>query len=361
MTGLPFFLLPGISARSATSVASAQGLRRRPTWLTSRAGPCSNTTRRPRTSRRTCRSITGDRLRTTQGRVEVLFGDGSILQLDEETTVDMLSDSLRFVNWRDASRSSPAARARVACRSTRRPAPVRIDRPGRVPRQRVRRGRRAAEIEVAVIRGSADLFTESRHRVDRRRRARVGAPGRRPVAADVVQLCQLGRLQSLVAGTRARSGAEPRPLNTCRRRSVPTAQCSIPTAAGTTSRPTVTSGSRTWSAAGVPITRAGGASMRRFGWTWVGGDAWGWPTHHYGRWGTTSAGAWFWVPGSTWGPAWVHWAVSPGYVSWCALGFDGRPVVPFGYALRGRIPTTAMIPGEPGRSFRAASSGRAVR
>src|SRR4051812_50226142 len=37
---------------------------------------------------------TGDRLRTMQGRGEVLVGDGSILQLDEETTIDVLSDSL---------------------------------------------------------------------------------------------------------------------------------------------------------------------------------------------------------------------------------------------------------------------------
>ena len=82
----------------------------------------------------------------------------------------------------------------------------------------------------------------------------------------------------------------------------------------------------------------------RFGWTWVGGDVWAWPTHHYGRWGTTSAGAWFWVPGRTWGPAWVHWAVAPGYVSWCPLGFDGRPVVPFGYAHASRASYTGVIP-----------------
>jgi hypothetical protein len=66
-----------------------------------------------------------------------------------------------------------------------------------------------------------------------------------------------------------------------------------------------------------------------FGWTWMGADVWAWPTHHYGRWGLTPAGAWFWVPGRQWGPAWVHWAVAPGYVSWCALGFDNRPVYPF--------------------------------
>ena len=54
-------------------------------------------------------------------------------------------------------------------------------------------------------------------------------------------------------------------------------------------------------------------------------DVWSWPTHHYGRWGHAGA-RWFWIPGRTWGPAWVSWAAAPGYVSWCPLGFDGRPV-----------------------------------
>ncbi len=67
-------------------------------------------------------------------------------------------------------------------------------------------------------------------------------------------------------------------------------------------------------------------TLRPYGWTWVGADPWDWPTHHYGRWGTSS-GAWFWIPGRSWGPAWVSWAYSPGYVSWCPLGWNNRPVV----------------------------------
>jgi hypothetical protein len=62
-----------------------------------------------------------------------------------------------------------------------------------------------------------------------------------------------------------------------------------------------------------------------YGWTWIGADVWAWPTHHYGRWGY-GRNRWFWIPGRTWGPAWVSWASAPGYVSWCPLGFDGRPV-----------------------------------
>jgi hypothetical protein len=63
-----------------------------------------------------------------------------------------------------------------------------------------------------------------------------------------------------------------------------------------------------------------------FGWFWVGASSWSWPTHHYGRWGT-NAGRWYWIPDRRWGPAWVSWANSPGYVSWCPLGFDNRPII----------------------------------
>jgi hypothetical protein len=67
-------------------------------------------------------------------------------------------------------------------------------------------------------------------------------------------------------------------------------------------------------------------SLRPYGWTWIAHDPWGWPTHHYGRWGISTAGAWFWIPGRHWGAAWVSWAYAPGYVSWCPLGWNNRPL-----------------------------------
>jgi len=65
--------------------------------------------------------------------------------------------------------------------------------------------------------------------------------------------------------------------------------------------------------------------VRSYGWTWIGTDVWAWPTHHYGRWGY-GRGSWFWVPDRTFAAAWVSWGTAPGYVSWCPLGFDNRPV-----------------------------------
>ena len=75
------------------------------------------------------------------------------------------------------------------------------------------------------------------------------------------------------------------------------------------------------------------SSVPSHGWTWIGLDAWSWPTHHYGRWGY-ARNAWFWIPGRAWSGGWVAWGVSPGYVSWCPLGSDGRPV----FALSAGVP-----------------------
>ncbi len=72
--------------------------------------------------------------------------------------------------------------------------------------------------------------------------------------------------------------------------------------------------------------------LPRYGWTWIGADTWAWPTHHYGRWGYSRTG-WFWIPGRTFGPAWVSWGAADGYVSWCPLGFDNQPVAAFSLGL----------------------------
>jgi uncharacterized membrane protein YgcG len=67
----------------------------------------------------------------------------------------------------------------------------------------------------------------------------------------------------------------------------------------------------------------------RYGWTWIDSDPWGWPVHHYGRWGRHERRGWYWIPRRTWGPAWVGWALDANYVGWAPLGWDSRPVVDF--------------------------------
>jgi hypothetical protein len=74
-----------------------------------------------------------------------------------------------------------------------------------------------------------------------------------------------------------------------------------------------------------PYSVGGWGYAGYYGWVWSGGGPWGWPTHHYGRWGWRN-NRWFWAPGPVWGPAYVAWGVSSGYVSWCPLGWNNGPV-----------------------------------
>jgi uncharacterized protein DUF6600 len=83
------------------------------------------------------------------------------------------------------------------------------------------------------------------------------------------------------------------------------------------------------------------SSQPLYGWTWIGYDRWAWPTHHYGRWGYVRD-RWFWIPGRTWGSAWVSWGAAPGYVGWCPLGFDNRPI--FSLTFRNSRARWTMIP-----------------
>src|SRR5262249_10154270 len=57
-----------------------------------------------------------------------------------------------------------------------------------------------------------------------------------------------------------------------------------------------------------------------YGWTWVPFERWGWAPSHYGRWGFSGALGWYWIPSAGWGPAWVSWAVRPGYRGLGPLG-----------------------------------------
>lgn len=57
------------------------------------------------------------------------------------------------------------------------------------------------------------------------------------------------------------------------------------------------------------------------GWYWISYEPWGWYPYHYGSWyfSVTHGWVWFWDP--VWGPAWVHWVYTPGYVGWCPRGY----------------------------------------
>ena len=287
---------------------------------------------RPESSPLSMPLLSGDRLRTEDGRVEVLFADGAALHLDTSSTVDFQSDELlRLLD----------GRVRLIIPGPRRELSYRIDTPGgwvqiaEPGEYRVAvswsRPRLAGRTGRASRRGAAD----ERRRADRAASRRAGGRPRRGSA--VVRLClQLGGLGQLsIAGRRAVAATVP-----ARRRSTCPTPCR-PTRAtfdqygswrtdptyGQVWYPVVSVGWR-------PYFYGRWASYPGYGWTWIGADPWAWPTHHYGRWGF-AAGAWFWIPGRTWAPAWVSWAYAPGYTSWCPLGWDNRPVLRFGHPYYG--------------------------
>src|SRR5687767_15063267 len=103
--------------------------------------------------------LAGDRVRTQAGRVEILFADGSTLHLDANTTVDFQSDEL--VRLLDG-------RVRLAIAGPDRDVSYRVDAPSAWVqiaergeyRVAILRGDREPEVELAVIRGAAELVNE---------------------------------------------------------------------------------------------------------------------------------------------------------------------------------------------------------
>jgi len=57
------------------------------------------------------------------------------------------------------------------------------------------------------------------------------------------------------------------------------------------------------------------------GWNWISYEPWGWYPYHYGSWFWEASVGWLWCWDMVWGPAWVHWIYTPGYIGWCPRGY----------------------------------------
>ncbi len=66
------------------------------------------------------------------------------------------------------------------------------------------------------------------------------------------------------------------------------------------------------------------------GWTWWPYEPWGWSTSHYGRWHWGIDLGWYWIPMSMWGPAWVDWWWDDFYFGWAPLSYWGYPGILMG-------------------------------
>jgi hypothetical protein len=247
--------------------------------------------------------VAGDQIRTTRGRAEVLFDDGSSLALDEHTTLTFLSSS-------DVELSEGRVRALWRTGGVQDGLIVRTVAGQMIVRQagdyRITLGRARSgepEIEVAVSRGSAELangagrtvvregtraltiaqmapslpyqFTQPRDAFeawsDDAERDRYGIESARYLPDDL----------RYYGGVFDRYGAWRQHASY-----------------GWVWYPRVSVGWR-------PYDAGRWSFVVGFGYSWVGGSRWAWPTHHYGRWdciGTT----WFWIPSR---PAVTHRAV----------------------------------------------------
>ena len=269
----------------------------------------------------------GDRLRVENGRAEVMLPDGSLLHLDEQTVADALAPDL----WRLLR-----GRVLLMVRRARDPqltvryqidtpaASVRTGGPGEY-RIWAGDGDRGRDVELAVSRGQATLANEFGAQDVQAGERSYASEGLAPSAP---QYFNSARWDDFGRWSATRRDAN---LATASRQYLPD---DLDVYASTFDR------YGTWradAAYGYVWYPAVAADWRPYsvgywrqypswGSFWIGNDPWGWPTHHYGRWGFSLSFGWYWIPSTAWAPAWVYWAVSPGYVSWCALGYNNYPV-----------------------------------
>jgi len=263
----------------------------------------------------------GDRVRTEDGRAEILTDDMSVVDLDEQTTIDLQSEGLfRLMAGRLVVVGSGSTALQVDTPA----GAVFINEPGEYRIGLIDDEGRPT-LDLAVVRGRAEIASDvERLTVETGERAwaRVGEAPSYPVAFNSAQSDAFYDWASDRAGSRR---------GTTSAQYVP---ASLTQYSGTFDSYGSWNYEPTYGYVWYPRVAVGwrpyySGRWRHYGgwgWTWTGGDPWAWPTHHYGRWGVSTAGLWFWIPGSVWAGAWVDWQFSSSYVSWCPLGFNNHPV-----------------------------------
>jgi hypothetical protein len=289
--------------------------------------------------------LPGDRLRTSAGRAEILFPDGTSLAIDEFTVVDLMDRALLRLTAGRARLTVPGAADPAAALRYQIDTPsssVSTEGPGEY-RVAVVSYPSGTETQLSVLHGYAVIATNQeavRVRSGEQSTARDGFAPSFPRSFNVARYDEFDRWADQRREERmgyrgASSSAQylPADLRVYGGTLDSYGTWQQEPDYGQVWYPTVAPAWR-------PYYHGSWSSVPGYGWTWRGLDRWAWPTHHYGRWGHRGA-RWFWIPGRHWGPAWVSWGVAPGYVGWCPLGFNNRPVfamsVSTGYAWNGWV------------------------
>jgi hypothetical protein len=272
--------------------------------------------------------VPGDRVRTERGRAELLFPDGSAVDLDEYSTIELEGPTLlRMTSGRvllfAAGANNPASAVQFQIDTP--VASAQTDGPGEY-RVSILGSPSALQTEMAVIRGGGALVTELGTmplRSGERSTAWDNAAPSRPqifnsARYDAFDQWSMG-LRDERLGSRSQSAQYlPADLRMYGGELDRNGSWNYEAPYGYVWYPSVAPEWR-------PYYDGYWSSVPTYGWTWIGVDVWSWPTHHYGRWGYARS-RWFWIPDRRWSPAWVSWGGAAGYVSWCPLGFDNRPV-----------------------------------
>lgn len=265
--------------------------------------------------------LDGDRVHTRNGRAEIVHADGTVVHLDRDTTIEVMSPTrLRVTGGRLVVRTSAAVPEVYVVDTA--AASIELGPRGEYT---VRMDEGRGGLSLAVARGLADAETWS-GRVVVRAGELADVPESGPVRLSTHNSARWDGFDRWSAdrvngfSTAASAAQLPYELRS-----------HGPILDRYGSWGYVASYGSVWFPRAGPTWRPyqdGRWRQTRYGWTWVGYDPWAWPTHHYGRWGF-SGNVWFWIPARVWGPAWVSWAHAPSYVSWAPLGWDGRPVLAF--------------------------------
>jgi hypothetical protein len=72
------------------------------------------------------------------------------------------------------------------------------------------------------------------------------------------------------------------------------------------------------------------------GWSWIPYEPWGWAPFHYGRWQWGMGFGWYWIPMNMWGPGWVNWWWDDFYYGWAPMSYWGYPGILYNHVYYGR-------------------------